>query len=117
LLSIAPLLWQAPAARCEVVACKPILLITESRLAPVKDLQRTWTAVVLAAASYCATTSGSFEIDFVRLKEDGPEMQFTKAFRWRPGRFEITVDFWFDEAVLDYRIGFVAPCVCRDTMM
>jgi hypothetical protein len=41
-------------------------------------------------------------------------MQFTKPFTWKAGQFEVTVDFWGDEAVLDYRIGFIAPCVCRD---
>jgi hypothetical protein len=114
---LAALLSAARPGRCEGVACKPILTIIETRFAPVRNMQRTWTAIVLADAGYCATTSGPFEIDFIRAKEDGPELQFTKGFRWRPGRFELSVDFWFDEAVVDHRIGFVAPCVCRDTLM
>jgi len=55
-----------------------------------------------------------FEIDFIRGKEFGPDVQMTEKFRWTAGRFEVSVEFWADEAVLDYRIGFIAPCVCRD---
>jgi len=100
--------------RCEAIACKPLLTITSVRCSEVRSLQRQWTAVLLADVSYCATSWGRFEIDFIRIKEHGPDMQFTKPFTWKAGQFEVTVDFWGDEAVLDYRIGFIAPCVCRD---
>jgi hypothetical protein len=100
--------------RCEAIACKPLLTITSVGFSEVRSLQRQWTAVLLADVSYCATSWGRFEIDFIRVKEHGPDMQFTKQFAWTAGQFEVTVDFWADEAVLDYRIGFIAPCVCRD---
>jgi hypothetical protein len=96
------------------ISCKPLLKIEEVRFSEVRSLQRTWTAVVLVDAYNCATTHGRFDIDFIRLKETAGDMQFTQQFKWTPGRIEVSVDFWADEAVLDYRIGFVAPCVCRD---
>lgn len=100
--------------RCEAIACKPLLTVTSVRFSEVRSPQRQWTAALLADVSYCATSWGRFEIDFIRIKEHGPDMQFTKPFTWKAGQFEVTVDFWGDEAVLDYRIGFIAPCVCRD---
>jgi hypothetical protein len=100
--------------RCEAIACKPLLTVTSVRFSEARSLQRQWTAVLLADVSYCATSWGRFEIDFIRVKEHGPDMQFTKPFTWKAGQFEVTVDFWGDEAVLGYRIGFIAPCVCRD---
>jgi hypothetical protein len=100
--------------RCEAIARKPLLTITAVRFSEVRSLQRQRTAVLLADVSYCATSWGRFEIDFMRVKEHGPDMQFTKPFTWTAGQFEVTVDFWGDEAVLDYRIGFIASCVCRD---
>jgi hypothetical protein len=106
-------LFSVSQAFCQI-SCKPILTVKEVRFSDVKLLHRTWTAVLLVDASHCATSSGWFEIDFVRLKEISPDLQFTERFTWKPGRIEISVDFWADEAVLDYRIGFIAPCVCRD---
>jgi hypothetical protein len=96
------------------ISCKPLLKIDEVRFSEVQSLQRIWTAVLLVDTYNCATFHGRFDIDFIRLKETAGDMQFTKQLTWTPGRIEVSVDFWADEAVFDYRIGFVAPCVCRD---
>jgi hypothetical protein len=96
------------------VSCKPILAIEEARLSEVQSSQRIWTAILVADSSYCATSSGMFEIDFIRLKETAPDLQFTEQFTWTTGQFAVSMALWADEAIFDYRIGFVAPCVCRD---
>ena len=41
-------------------------------------------------------------------------MQFTEQFEWRPGEIGVSVDLWWDETISGHRIGFVAPCVCRE---
>jgi hypothetical protein len=97
------------------ISCKPILSILEIRAIRTSEiLPYLWKATVFADNRHCATRSGMFEIDFIRSKEFGPDVQMTEKFRWKAGRFEVSVEFWADEAVFDYRIGFVAPCVCRD---
>ena len=97
------------------ISCKPILSILESRAVRTSEiLPYRWKATVFADNRHCASRSGVFEIDFIRGKEFGPDVQMTEKFRWTAGRFEVSVEFWADEAVLDYRIGFIAPCVCRD---
>ena len=96
-------------------SCKPMLSILEARAFRVSPIQPyTWKATVLADAHFCATTSGMFEIDFVRAAEVGPDLQMTEAFRWRAGQFKIELELGADEWVLEHRIGFIAPCVCRD---
>jgi len=49
----------------------------------------------------------------VRLKENSPDIQFTERFRWSPVRFDVSMDLTSDESILEHRIGFIAPCVCR----
>jgi hypothetical protein len=97
------------------ITCKPILSIRNVReiRGPTATQPWRWTATIVADASYCATRSGTFEIDFIRIKEYAPDVQFTEAYKWSPGRFEVTVELAADEAILKYRIGFVAPCVCQ----
>jgi hypothetical protein len=97
------------------IACKPLLSIRKVReiRAPAVPQPWTWTATVTADTSYCATTSGNFEIDFIRIKEYAPDVQFTEPYKWSSGRFQVNVELAADEAILKYRIGFVAPCVCR----
>jgi hypothetical protein len=56
----------------------------------------------------------SFDIEFVRLKEVGPDLSFKERFTWRPDQVEVGLDLTWDEWVNDYRIGEVAPCPCRD---
>ena len=98
-----------------VVSCKPILstrATSDTRVSPIEPYL--WKAAMFADSSHCATRSGAFEIDFIRIKEYAPDMQFTEKYRWTKGEFEIVLELWGDEAVIDHRIGFVAPCVCRD---
>jgi len=102
----------APAAG--QTSCQPELTFKETRFSEMQEQHRTWTAVLTVDASSCATTSGSFFISFIRLKEVAPDMLFSEEFTWRPGRVEVAVDFWADEAVLDYWIGSIALCPCRD---
>ena len=94
--------------------CKPHLSFEEVRFSEVKNLQRKWSAVLGVDASRCATTSGRFDIKLIRLKEMTPDLPFTEQFTWTPGKTEVSVQFWLDEAVLEYSIGTVAPCTCRD---
>jgi hypothetical protein len=74
----------------------------------------TWKATIVADATYCATGSGGFEIDFIRIKEYAPDVQFTEKYRWLRGQFDVTVELTMDEAIREHRIGFIAPCVCRE---
>jgi hypothetical protein len=94
--------------------CKPTLEFREVRFSEVRGQQRIWTAVLAADASHCATTSGRFNLNFVRLKEMAPDLLFTEQFTWRPGLFEVSVDFWLDEALLDYSTGYISACPCRN---
>ena len=97
--------------------CKPILSIrkmVEVRYSMMPILPYRWMAKLVADARHCATRSGQFEIDFIRIKENAPDMQFTERFRWTAGQFDVSIELTADEAVFDYRIGFIAPCVCRD---
>ena len=94
--------------------CTPALSISEARLSEIRHQHRTWTAAVSVDASRCTATSGRFEISFNRLKETAPDMRFAERFTWVHGsKVEVTVDFWADEAVQDYFISYVEPCICR----
>jgi hypothetical protein len=98
------------------ITCKPLLAIKnvrEIRNSPVPQ-PWTWQATITADASYCATRSGQFEIDVIRIKEYAPDVQFTEKYRWSAGQFDVSIELTADEAIDDYRIGFVAPCVCRE---
>jgi len=94
--------------------CRPALSFKEVRFWEMRNLQRTWTATLAVDASRCATTSGRFELVITREKENAPDLEFVERFIWKPGQVEVSLDFWRDEAVLDYSIGYVEPCVCRD---
>jgi hypothetical protein len=101
---------QSPAAPL----CTPDLAVTGAHLSDMRASQRIWTARIAVDATQCATTSGRFFIRFVRLKEVGPDLPFSEAFMWRPGAIEVSTVFAADEAVLDYSIGYVRPCACRE---
>jgi len=94
--------------------CKPVLTSKEVRFSDIRAQQRAWTALLAVDASRCATTFGRFSINFTRLKETGPDLLFTEQFAWSPGQVEVSLDFWADEAVGDYSIGYVASCPCRN---
>jgi hypothetical protein len=95
--------------------CRPALEIKEVQFSPMQPptRKRTWTAVVSVDASHCAANStGSFEIVFTRLKENGPELDFRERFAWQSPAVTVAVDFAADEAVQRYRIDTITPCVC-----
>jgi hypothetical protein len=99
------------------VACKPLLSIRdvrEARSSLMPTIPWRWGATIVANTRYCATLSGTFEIDFVRSKENSPDLQFTEKFRWSQSQFDVSMELMTDEAIRDFRIGFIAPCVCRD---
>jgi hypothetical protein len=92
--------------------CKPTLAFKEVRFSEIRAQQRIWTALLSVDASRCATTFGRFSINFIGLKETRPDLLFTEQFMWNPGQVEVSLNFWADEAVLDYSIGTIAPCAC-----
>ena len=108
--------WPA-APSLAAITCKPIFSIKnvrEIRTASASSQPWTWKATIVADRTFCATAEGSFEIDFIQLTEYSPDVQFTEKYRWAAGQFDVTVDLGGDESIHDYRIGFVAPCVCRE---
>jgi hypothetical protein len=104
----------APAQTMARVACKPVFTFKEVRFSEAQNQLRKWTGILGVDASRCVATSGAFEVKFVRLKEMGPDLLFSERFKWSPGPIEVSLDFWWDEAVLDYWIGDVLPCGCAD---
>ena len=94
-------------------ACKPALTIREASFSQPINLKRYWTAVVDVDASRCTTATGLFALGFVRLAENGPDLEFAKPFFWQPKQTKIKVEFWVDEAVHKYWISDVAACPCR----
>jgi hypothetical protein len=103
-------------ARSEI-ACKPLLSVVntrEIRNAAQPALPWTWRATIATDLRFCATQSGPFEIDFVRIKEYAPDIQFTQRFRWAARQFDVSMELAADESIHQFRIGFIAPCVCRE---
>jgi hypothetical protein len=94
--------------------CRPTLTFEQARFSEPGAQQRLWSTILTVDASSCATTSGRFYVNFVRLKEMAPDLLFSEEFTWSPGRIEISMEFWLDEAVLDYWIGYVPICPCRN---
>ena len=94
--------------------CKPTLSLRDVRISEAREMHRTWTGVLVADASPCSTTSGQFDVQFTRLKEVAPDLQFMERFTWVSGRSELSLDFWWDEWLEDHRIVSIAPCPCRE---
>jgi len=94
--------------------CKPVLSINAVRMSDVRLTHKVWTAQVAVDASRCAVSAGRFDIRFVRLKENSPDLRFNERFTWKPGQVEISSEFSADETVAEYAIGDVAPCACRE---
>ena len=97
--------------------CRPTLTLSEVQLSPIRTpkLQRSWTAVVTVDASKCAVNSGGhFDIVFTRLSENAPDLEFRQRFVWSPFSQSIALDFAADEAVAEYRVENITPCVCWD---
>ena len=96
------------------IACKPVITFREVRFSEAQNHLRKWTGVLAVDASRCVATSGTFEIKFVRIKEMGPDLVFSERIKWSPGLTQVSLDFWWDEAVLDYWIGDVPSCGCPE---
>jgi hypothetical protein len=110
---VATFVLHAPTQTTAQIACKPVLAFKEVRFSEPQNYLRKWTGVLNVDATRCAADSGLFEIKFVRLKEMGPDLLFTKRFTWRPGRLEVALDVWWDEAIQDYWIGGNFPMSMR----
>ena len=93
--------------------CRPNLDLKEYQFAQTPT-QRVWTARFIVDASPCTTASGPFNVEFMRIKENAPDLRFAQQFTWRPGQVEASTGFAADEYVLDFAIGDVAPCPCRE---
>ena len=75
----------------QVVACRPLLspkAVREVRPSSSQPLPWKWHATIIADTSFCATRSGNFEVDFVRIKEYSSDLQFTQRFRWTQDQFD-----------------------------
>ena len=97
--------------------CRPTLTLSEVQFSAIRTpkLQRTWTAIVTADTADCAVNSGGFfDIVFMRLSETAPDLEFRQSFSWSPFVQNIALDFAADEAVAQYQIENVTPCICRD---
>jgi hypothetical protein len=96
--------------------CQPQLSFKDARFSEIRDMRRTWTAHLDVDATSCAATTGRFYLRFVREKENAPDLEFAEQLSWQAGQTQVSIEFWQDEAVQDYAIGYVAPCVCRDSL-
>jgi hypothetical protein len=104
--------------------CRPALTLNEVEFSAMMPptLERTWSAVVSVDASACTENSkGYFDIVFMRLSENAPDLEFRKQFAWSAPSFvwavpsvSVGLAFAADEAVAQYRIENITPCVCRN---
>ena len=101
----------APAAGQET--CKPVLWTKSSGHSDVVNFQRRWRGVFSVDPSRCSTARGTFEIEFVRLKDVGPDLTFTERFAWMGEETEANLDLTWDEWVSASRVREVEPCPCR----
>jgi hypothetical protein len=107
------LLAGSPAVSQQV--CKPTLTITDVQFSKWQrpTMERKWTATVAVDASRCAAnTAGYFEIGFLRLIENGVDIEFTEEFAWMSPEVTVGVDFWANEAVGRTWINKVSACPC-----
>jgi hypothetical protein len=95
--------------------CRPALAVTNVDFSEMQrpTLERRWTAVVTVDASRCQpNTAGYFEIGFVRLIENGVDIEFAEEFIWMEPAVKVSVDFWANEAVAHHWINSVSTCPC-----
>ena len=97
-----------------VPVCKPQLSFKEVRFSEIRNLRRIWTADLNVDAASCAATTGRFFLRFLRAKENAPDLEFAEQLSWHAGPMQVSIEFWQDEAVQDYWLGYVDPCACRD---
>jgi hypothetical protein len=97
--------------------CRPALTLNQVQFSPIRTprLQRNWTAVVSVDASRCAPNShGYFDLVLTRLSENAPDLEVREQLFWSPPKVNVDLTFAADEAVENFRIENVTPCVCRD---
>ena len=94
--------------------CRPAIIIKDVQFADIRSSHRTWTAILNVDASECSANTGRFEIRYTRLKENAPDLPSSDWFAWKPGSIQVSLDFWADEAILDYSVSTIAPCGCRN---
>jgi hypothetical protein len=92
--------------------CTPALTVTKASISEARNRLRTWTGVLTVDASPCSSTSGKFEVEFTRLKENAPDLRFVERFTWASGQTKVSLEIWWDEWVQDYRVSRIAPCPC-----
>ena len=96
--------------------CWPTLRIEDDVYAPMRPpaMERLWTARVTVDAPHCAPdASGTFDIVFLREKENGLDHEFREHFTWHPSSVPVSVAFWADETPALNWIDRVQPCACR----
>ena len=94
--------------------CLPQLTVKDVQFSEIRNMRRTWTADLNVDAASCAATTGRFFLRFLRAKEDAPDLEFAEELSWHAGQMQVSIEFWQDEAVQDYWLGYVDPCACRD---
>ncbi len=95
--------------------CKPALAISDVQFSgwQLPTMERKWTAKVAVDASKCAAnSSGYFEVGFLRLIENGVDIEFKEEFAWTSPSVQVGLDFWANEAVGSYWINKVSACPC-----
>jgi hypothetical protein len=106
----------APAAVSQQI-CKPALAITDVQFSgwQLPTMERKWTAKVAVDASKCAAnSSGHFEVGFLRLIENGVDVEFKEEFAWMSPSVRVGLVFWANEAVGRYWINKVSDCPCAE---
>ena len=93
--------------------CKPALSLMQYEFAPKHMSVRTWTARIAVDATGCASAAGPFDMDFVRGRENVPDQPFTQQFTWTSGQVEVSMNLQRAELLVDFSIGDVAACPCR----
>jgi hypothetical protein len=101
--------------------CSPALAFKEVQLSKARPptMERRWSAIVSIDASRCpAKSAGYFEIVFLRLKENGPDLEFREEFVWTAldwlPSLKVEVDLAADEAIDRYWFDTVTPCRCTE---
>jgi hypothetical protein len=93
--------------------CTPDVAFKEVRFSHHAS-HRLWTGIFAVDASQCARSTGRFELSLVRQKETAPDLRFVEHATWHWGQAEVAVELAIDEAISDYGIRNIAPCICRD---
>jgi hypothetical protein len=97
--------------------CRPVLTVKDVQFSPINlpMLERKWSAVVSVDGSQCAANaSGFFDIVTVRLSENAPDVERREQAFWSPPSVQVDLAFAADEAVEEYWLENITPCICRD---